>query len=280
MHDLLEQSLGPRITLHVEIAADAATVRSDANQLELALLNIALNARDAMPKGGDFHIRTRLAPARPRRGGRFVEIALSDTGVGMSKEVAQRALEPFFTTKGVDKGTGLGLAQVYAVARQTGGDVLVESAVGQGTTIRLELPAAEPPPPPAVAPPAPVSTSARVGRRILVIDDDEAVRAFIVESLRTRGCTVFEAGTGDAALVDLPKLDPALIVVDYLMPGLNGAEFAHRVREMRPHQKIMIVSGHMDSNALRKLAPDVPVLHKPFAGDELWAKVIELLEAA
>ena len=278
MGPLLEQSLGPSVALQIAISPRARTVKTDANQLELALLNVALNARDAMPHGGEFRIASEAAPPRSSRAGNWVRLSLSDTGVGMSREVAQRAMEPFFTTKGVDRGTGLGLSQVYALARQAGGEVSIESTLGRGTTIQIELPAGKPDLRDATTNDQEDRRVAAPGAvKILVVDDDEAVRQITTESLRAGGYSVTEAANGDAALAALAGGAPDLLLTDFLMPGLNGAEVAARARRLHPTLKILIVSGHMDSAAISKLIPDVPILRKPFETAELWRKVDNLL---
>ena len=279
MLPLLDQSLGPRIEVTVAIDPAARWVSTDANQLELALLNLALNARDAMPDGGRLSLATRVASRvrDPRHA--LVEISVTDNGVGMARHVAERALDPFFTTKALDKGTGLGLAQVYATARQSGGDIKIDSAPGQGTTMRLLLPASEP------ATPEPSARSsahehpdqAAAGQTILVLDDDKSVREVMVQNLRTHGYVVFEASSGEDALSALVGVAPDLFVLDFLMPGLNGAEVAARARALLPDQKILIVSGYLDSGALDRLAPQIPILRKPFDGPQLAATVARLL---
>ena len=279
MLPLLDQSLGPRIKVTVAVDPTARWVSTDANQLELALLNLALNARDAMPDGGQLGLTTRAMVQDREAGHRLVEISVTDNGVGMERQVAERALDPFFTTKAVDKGTGLGLAQVYAVARQSGGDVKIDSTPGQGTTMRLLLPAAQPIAP---EPQAPQSSQAYPGQAlggqtILVLDDDQSVREVMVQNLRTLGYAVYEAASGDEALGALVEIAPDLLVLDFLMPGLNGAEVAARARTLRPDQKMLVVSGYLDSGALDRLAPDIPILRKPFDGQKLGATVAKLL---
>jgi signal transduction histidine kinase/CheY-like chemotaxis protein len=280
MRDLLDQSLGLGVSLAVDIAPDARWVLTDRNQLELALLNIAVNARDAMPDGGAVTIVSRLAetagrrpPARP-----MVALSVTDTGQGMEPKVAEHAFDPFFTTKSVNKGTGLGLAQVYALARQSDGDAKILSQVGRGTQVTLLLPAAEAAAADA-APDAPGLTAAGAarGQRVLVLDDDDAVRTVMVESLAAAGFLVESAAEAEAALAALAGFDPHLVVLDFLMPGANGAEVAARIRQIRPKQKMLIVSGHLDTDALVAQAGDIPILAKPFDGEALVAFVLSVL---
>ncbi|WP_340644869.1 ATP-binding protein [Phenylobacterium sp.] len=282
MSELLDQSLGPAITVKVQVAPEARWVSTDRNQLELALLNLSVNARDAMPEGGELTFTASLL--NPRRDGRpspSVDLTVSDTGQGMAPAVLQHAFDPFFTTKAVSKGTGLGLAQVYAFARQSAGDVKIDSEVGRGTRVHLILPVAAQAHTPASAPiEAQVLAEASVGdgARILVLDDDESVRDVLVESLRARGYVVFQAANGEDALNALADIDPDLFVLDFLMPGLNGAEVARRARQMRPHQKLLVVSGHLDTSALEAAIEGVPILRKPFDGATLARRVAQALK--
>ncbi|MDI1290699.1 MAG: response regulator, partial [bacterium] len=275
---LLDQSLGPNIICLTIVADDARWVSTDRNQLELAFLNLAVNGRDAMPDGGTLTIEAKRV--NRRRNGNpmsYVSLSVTDTGLGMAPHVRSQAFDPFFTTKDASKGTGLGLAQVYALARQSGGDAEIVSEPGNGTTVCLLLPlAVDPPRPDAQADqlvPNVVTAAGGEGNRILVVDDDDAVRQIIVENLRSGGYVVFESPNGEDALAALESIDPDLLVLDFLMPGLNGAEVARRARELRPHQKLLMVSGHMDSVLLDEAVYDVPVLRKPFDARTLAQQV-------
>ncbi|MBL8771331.1 MAG: response regulator [Phenylobacterium sp.] len=283
MTDLLEQSLGPRIAMSIDVAEDARWVVTDQNQLELALLNLAVNARDAMPEGGRLELSTRRTPAKGRSSHDRVEIVVADTGQGMTREVAARAFDPFFTTKEVNRGTGLGLAQVYAMARQSDGEAVIESVPGQGTRVRLRLPAAPPPlagPDDVNARKDAVTASLRRDRRLMVVDDDAGVRGVLVDELRLLGFQVTEAASGAEALAMLERDAPDLMIVDFLMPGLTGADVAVRARELRPGQRIMFVSGHMDNAALDAAAQGAVVLRKPFVVAELAETVGRALDDA
>jgi signal transduction histidine kinase len=284
MSDLLTQSVGPSISLTTHVDPDADSVLSDVNQLELALLNLAVNARDAMPRGGKLEIDVRPAshgdirglPKRP-----YVAISVTDTGTGMPEHIRARAMEPFFTTKPVGQGTGLGLSQVYGVVRESGGVMHIDSTPDQGTTVRLILPAA---PPVAVpqdargetAPTIP-SPSANVATRILLVDDDPQVRRFIAESLRTLGFLVTDVASGEAALAALRQNAFDLLLADFAMPGMNGAELVREARRVRADLRVLIVSGYANSAELENVLGDARILRKPFAVAELSSAVAQAL---
>jgi nitrogen-specific signal transduction histidine kinase/CheY-like chemotaxis protein len=285
MSVLLTQSVGPSIQVKTDISPDANVVLSDANQLELALLNLCVNARDAMPRGGTLCISSRRASdldLRHLAKQPYVEIRVSDTGIGMNEEIRGRAMEPFFTTKPVGEGTGLGLSQVYGIVRESGGTVLIDSDVNQGTTVRLILPAAiakraapeiEHRSPPTVPGARPDSQ-----KIILVVDDDNQVRRFIVESLRGLGYQVHAAAAGQAGLTILNEVPVDLLLVDFAMPGMNGAEVARAALAKRPDLPVLMVSGYADSAAVEAVAGTAKLLRKPFDFAELGAAVAELLK--
>ena len=282
MSELLRQSLGPNIDIRVVVNPGAEWVSTDAGQLELALLNLAVNARDAMPNGGTITFEAkRQNTLREGKPWACVDISATDTGAGMEPDVRVQAFDPFFTTKGADKGTGLGLAQVYAFARQSGGDAKIESEPGRGTRVSLLLPLADarktsPQSEPHLS--TGLFAPAGEGKRILVLDDDQNVREVLVENLQAAGYIVFAASRGDEALAALPSFNPDLIVLDFIMPGLNGAEVAARVRQMRPDQRILMVSGHHDSVLLNTVGGNIPVLKKPFDGETLVRHVSQMFE--
>lgn len=284
MSELLRQSLGPTIDIRVVVNPGAEWMSTDPGQLELALLNLAVNARDAMPHGGTVTFEAkRLNSRREGKPWACVDLSVTDTGAGMEPDVRAQAFDPFFTTKRADKGTGLGLAQVYAFARQSGGDVKIESELGMGTRVCLLLPladASETAPQPERPLPTGALAPAGEGKRILVLDDDQSVREVLVESLKAAGYDVFEASSGEQALAALPEFDPDLIVLDFVMPGLNGAEVAARVRQTRPKQKILMVSGHYNSALLRAAGGNIPVLKKPFDGETLVRHVSQAFEGS
>ena len=285
---LLEQSVGTAITVRIDIAADAQFVRSDQNQLELALLNLAVNARDAMPEGGLLTISTHVAAGDSVRDlpkQRYVEIRVTDTGMGMTDTVRTRAVEPFFTTKQVGQGTGLGLSQVYGVVRESGGTLHIESQVGLGTTVRLILPSADASVPeaatPSRAPTIPVPTIPLARRAsILIADDDRQVRRFMTESLRQRDYEVVDVENGPAALERLDQQRFDLLLVDFAMPGMNGAQVAHAARAVQRDLKILLVSGYADSAAIESVLGATPLLRKPFDARELETAIIRVLNEA
>lgn len=283
MSGLLAQSVGPAIKIEIAIDPDATSVVSDANQLELALLNLAVNARDAMNGAGTLTITARPVSGEQRglAPGDYVDIEVRDTGCGMPEEVRLRAIEPFFTTKPIGQGTGLGLSQVYGVVRESGGTLAIDSAVGKGTTVRLTLPrACESTWVPSTRPHAhesPAASGEEASVRVLVVDDDRLVRRFMTESLRTLGYQVTEASEGNAAVELLHRQAFDVLIVDFAMPGINGAEVARIARDLQPELRILIVSGYADSNALRAAVGDAPQLRKPFDMAELQAAMKELL---
>ena len=288
MSGLLEQSVGPAIVVQIDLQPEARCVLSDANQLELALLNLAVNARDAMPGGGTLTISTRFVTGmdvRPLPRRRYVEIRVADCGAGMSEDVRARAMDPFFTTKAVGQGTGLGLSQVYGVVHESGGTIYIDSAPGQGTVVRLILPFAaltdiSVPPQDATdrTPTVPVAQSHK-SSSILVIDDDNHVRKFVAESLRSLGYRVSDAANGHAGLQILDEGRFDLLVVDFAMPGMNGAEVARTAQATQPDLKVLMISGYANSTAIDAAPGVMRLLRKPFDLGELGNAVGEILSA-
>lgn len=288
MSGLLTQSVGPSVAVRMSLDPDARVVMSDANQLELALLNLAVNARDAMPAGGKLIFSARRANGVDRHlsKGDYVQLSVTDTGTGMTEEVRARAVEPFFTTKPVGHGTGLGLSQVYAVARESGGSLHIDSEVHQGTTIRLILPLA---PVDAIAPPAPTPAAPVAAdteqapesknASVLVVDDDRLVRRFMTESLRSLGYEVQDTDNGIDALILLDAQRVDLLLADFAMPGMNGAELAKAAQLKQPGLPVLIVSGYADSAALEAVLGTAKQLRKPFDMAELGAAVAEILRS-
>jgi CheY-like chemotaxis protein len=258
---------------------------SDANQLELALLNLAVNARDAMPGGGQLIISARRTNAVDRGlpKGDYMQLCVTDTGTGMTEDVRVRAIEPFFTTKPVGQGTGLGLSQVYAVARESGGTLRLDSEINQGTTACMTLPlapAGSVPPAPAAAPPmaeAP-QPQAKPVASILVVDDDKLVRRFMSESLRSLGYEVRDVCDGAEALLALDERRFDLLLADFAMPGMNGAEVARAAQLKHPGIPVLIVSGYANSAAVEAALGTARQLRKPFDMAELGAAVAETLK--
>jgi CheY-like chemotaxis protein len=280
MNGLLAQSVGPSVRVDVRIEEDARFIVSDANQLELALLNLAVNARDAMPEGGTLTIEARQVDD-PERHLPSVELTVADTGVGMTEEVRSRAIEPFYTTKPLGQGTGLGLSQVYAVVKESGGTLAIDSEPGRGTTVRMILPAGAPPvvrpqsnPPPTTTP---SGVRSRERTRVLVVDDDKLVRRFVSDSLRSLQYHVTEAEDGAQGLATLERERFELLVVDFAMPGMNGAEVARAAQERQPAIKVLMVSGYADSAAVEAALGTARLLRKPFDLAELGAAVAQTL---
>jgi signal transduction histidine kinase len=275
MRELLARSMGSQIELVFDLDADRVPVQSDRTQLELAILNLAINARDAMPGGGRLTISTRpvtLGDDDPLlEAGDYVAVSVADTGEGMSPEVIARAFDPFFTTKSTGKGTGLGLSQVYGVARQAGGGARIASTPGEGTTVTVLLRRSETPIM-AQAPPAgpePVLAPAD-GAQVLVVDDDDQVRALLVETLTMLGYRVTPADGGAAALEALKSRRPDLMLVDFAMPQMNGAQVADQARRVWPDLPIVFASGHADTAAIQAaVGADARILRKPFDMEEL-----------
>jgi PAS domain S-box-containing protein len=274
MRALLRNVLGPGITKQFDLDEAMMPVMADPTQLEVAILNLAINARDAMPKGGVLSFSSRkvhVTGDSDVEDGDYIELTISDTGVGMPADVAERAFEPFFTTKEVGKGTGLGLSMVYGMARQSGGTARIESAPGKGTAVKLLFRKAEDKPREAAASAEePVSASVPMApQSVLVIDDDPDVRGFVVAALEEQGYRVREASNGRDGLASIEKEIPDLVVLDFIMPGLSGADVARQILDKRPDQPILFVSGYSETEAIKRTAPGAPLLAKPFRAEAL-----------
>jgi CheY-like chemotaxis protein len=283
MQRLLRHTIGGGVRIETRLDPAAGHGVCDANQLENAILNLAINARDAMAKGGALTIstdRVRLDLAADHPAGEFVRITVADDGEGMSPDVLARATEPFFSTKPLGKGTGLGLAQVYGIAQQAGGTLRIDSEAGKGTSVEILLPAAAAPPPGEQAEVGAVAAPPRgaAGTRVLIVDDDDDVRAFLAESLEGLGCTIVSAASGAEGLEALRQWRPDLALIDYAMPGMHGAEAARAARQIHPGLPIVFVTGYAESEQLEAaLGGQVPVLRKPFTLDALAAVLEENL---
>ena len=280
MRDLLARSLGPRITLNIRGARDLPPARVDANQIELAILNLAINARDAMPDGGTIVISADRASAGTEttlQAGPFLRITVADTGTGMDAATLKRAVEPFFSTKPLGKGTGLGLSMVHGLAVQLGGALTLASDVGKGTTAILWLP---------IATKASVMVESRMPQPatvrtaiILVVDDDPLVAMSTVDMLEDLGHTVIEANSGKEALEVLEAgqhID--LMMTDHAMPGMTGVELANIVLGKRPDLPVLLATGYADLPAGQE--PGLPRLAKPYHQAQLRAEIERLLERA
>jgi CheY-like chemotaxis protein/two-component sensor histidine kinase len=281
--ELFSRTLGTGVQVRTELHDRGAAVIADKTQLELALLNLAINARDAMPGGGTLTISTRLDAACDPEAypDGCVEISVKDTGSGMPQDVLERAFEPFFTTKGVGKGTGLGLSMVYGVAAQSGGETRIESSPGTGTTVTILLRRASRD---AVAEEESGSSEpvrAGAGETILVVDDDPDVREAITGALEMMGYRIEEAEDGEAAIAKLREARPALALLDFAMPGMNGAEVAAEARRLHPGLPIIFASGFADTEALKgAVGQGMPMLRKPFQMSELAAAVAKAIGRA
>lgn len=283
LHDLLARTLGPMIRLDFQLNPNPVPVLADATQLEMMVLNLAINARDAMPNGGTLaistHVRT-VSGDSEIADNDYVEIAVRDTGTGMDEVTCRRAMEPFFTTKAVGKGTGLGLAQIYGSARQAGGTVRLESILGEGTTVRVLLPCTTWQPI-AASPAAALAPAAeRDAARILLVDDDDSVRTIVAGALESHGHHVVEAIDGASALIKLDAQDFDIAIIDFAMPGMNGAELAARIAQQCPSLPVMFASGFADTDAIDSvMGGNAVMLRKPFRIDELLAAMQGLLVA-
>ncbi|MCJ2126173.1 response regulator [Methylobacterium sp. J-077] len=293
MRDLLQSSIGGAVQIETTLQADLWPALIDATQIELVILNLAINARDAMAVGGRLTIETANvtvtgAPSRPEQPqpGEYVMVAVSDTGSGMRPDVLARVFEPFFTTKEVGKGSGLGLAQVFGFVKQSGGGIRIDTVLGEGTSIKVYLPrvvgdaaaAAE------KAKPVDCALTHPPGSRptLLVVDDDAEVREVTVIRLSEAGHDVREAASGLQALAAL-EADPCvdLVILDFAMPGMNGAEAAIEIRKRWPGMPVLFVTGFADTTALTEAGASGSdsVVLKPFRDGELERKVATALAA-
>ena len=273
MADLVASTSGPQIRVVVEAPPGLPPALADANQLEMAILNLSVNARDAMEHGGVLRITASAEtvdaehPAKLRPGA-YVRISIADTGEGMEEAVLARAIEPFFSTKGVGKGTGLGLSMVHGLASQLGGGLTLASTPGVGTNVELWLPESVAAPRPEVQGDGPVAGGPMLGTA-LVVDDEDLVRLSTADMLADMGFVVVEARSAEDALRQLEAgLQINLLVTDHLMPGMTGVELAYAVRERRPEVRTLIVSGFAEAAGL---APDLNRLTKPFRQADLAA---------
>jgi CheY-like chemotaxis protein len=279
MQDLLDRTLGPQFELRFNLPEGLPAAQVDANQIELAILNLAINARDAMPGGGVIRIGIDKAPAPPGNGlkdAEYLRLSLSDTGCGMDDETMKKAIEPFFSTKPTGKGTGLGLSKVHGLAVQLGGMLQLESTVGQGTTATLWLPIADTPAP--VAEPKPVPMETGSSAIILVVDDDPLIAMSTVEMLEDLGHRAIEANSGAQALAilkDGQAID--LMLTDQAMPGMTGLELAEIARKERPKMPILLATGYADLPASQI---KLPRLSKPYLQTELQEEINRLLAGA
>ena len=290
MEELIRRTVGPQITLEVVTAPGLWTAFIDASQLESALLNLCINARDAMPDGGRITIETankwlddRASRDRELPPGQYLSLCVTDTGVGMTADVIARAFDPFFTTKPLGQGTGLGLSMVYGFARQSGGQVRIYSEVGHGTTMCLYFPrhyggASESPTDIDSA----RAARAQTGKTVLIVDDEPTVRMLVIEVLEDLGFTALEAGDGPAGLRILQSSTPVdLLVSDVGLPGgMNGRQLADAARTIRPDLKVLFITGYAENAIIGngQLGPGMRVLTKPFVVETFAARILEMIE--
>ena len=294
MSDMLRHTIGEHLRIETVMAGGLWRAFVDPGQLENAILNLVINARDAMPDGGrltvetsNAHLDDAYASANAEAdAGQYVLLSVTDTGVGMPDDVIDRVFDPFFTTKGVGKGTGLGLSQVHGFVKQSGGHVKIYSEPGIGTTVKLYLPrlsGAETGVEGDAAVPSAASAQAKAGEVILVVEDDEKIRFLTVEALRDFGYTIVQAGDASQALAVLavtPHVD--LLFTDIVMPDMNGRQLADRARESRPDLKVLYTTGFTKNAVVHNgvLDPGVALISKPFTIDQLAIKVRLVLDGA
>lgn len=278
MGDLVDSTTGPNIRVVVEAPNDLPAAMADPNQVEMALLNLSVNARDAMPDGGTLRISASAETVDAETSlnlhpGHYIRLSVADTGTGMDGETLQRAIEPFFSTKGIGQGTGLGLSMVHGLASQLGGALVIQSRPGSGTQVDLWLPQSPERPQTTVASTG-LDGSERARGIALLVDDDPLVRASTADMLAELGYEVLEAVSGEHALRFLQNDRPVdILVTDHLMPGLTGTDLARLVRQSRPKMPVLLVSGYGERDGLD---PDIPRLAKPFRKDELASSLAGL----
>jgi CheY-like chemotaxis protein len=288
---MLQRLIGEDVMLELALEPAVHAVRADPGQIEQVILNLAVNARDAMPKGGRLRIETANvvldeAYVREHAGaveGSFVLLRVSDTGIGMDAQIRSHLFEPFFTTKEAGKGTGLGLATVYGIVKQSSGYIWVDSEPGRGASFKVYLPEVDEPVE-APGPPAQVAPPAGGGETVLLTEDDASIRGVATKVLTQKGYRVLSASDGQSALV-MARTSPSeirLLITDIVMPGITGPELAASLRAERPDLRVIYMSGYTsDTEVLRRILEDgVPFLQKPFTPGALALKVREVLDAA
>lgn len=278
MAELVASTTGPQIRVMVEVAEALPPAKADPNQLEMAILNLAVNARDAMPDGGILRISVEAETVGPyhRSGlpfGQYLRLSVADTGVGMDEATLTRAVEPFFSTKGIGRGTGLGLSMVHGLAIQLGGTLLIQSAQGLGTNIDFYLPRENSEPAHQQADPTALDVEVAKGT-VLLVDDEDLVRLSTADMLTELGYHVVEAASAEDALRLLGQgLSPDVVITDHLMPGMTGTDLANRIKSDRPAAKVLVISGYAETAGL---TPDLPRLTKPFRTADLVESLTEL----
>ena len=289
--ELLRRTLGETVSLETVLAGGLWRTEADTNQLENAILNLAVNARDAMPDGGKVTIETAncsldsayvASLSEPVEEGQYVMISVADTGLGMDRATLERAFDPFYTTKEVGKGTGLGLSQVYGFVRQSAGHVKIYSELGQGTTVKIYLRRCVAHDDREAATAVPLGVIRAIGsEKILVVEDDDWLREYSADILRELGYTVLGAANGATALEALDRNDIDLLFTDVVMPGgINGRQLADEALRRKPGLKVLFTTGYTRNAIVHhgRLDPGVHMIGKPFTFDELGAKVRSLLD--
>lgn len=289
LENMLRRLIGEDIELRTFLDPDIATINADPGQLEQVLINLVVNARDAMPAGGRISIRTSSAELSAESGsgtlhppdGEFVMLAVSDTGTGMTREVQQRLFEPFFTTKKLGRGTGLGLSTVYGIVKQSGGEVHVYSEIGQGSTFKVFFPRVAAGAEEQQADPKPNEVP-QGSETLLVVEDDSSLRGLVERVLKNCGYTVYAADGGPEALAIArnPELLIDAVITDVVMPGMNGRELVEKLIKSRPELGSLLMSGYTDDDVLRRgvLKGETAFLQKPFTPDQLARKVRAVLD--
>jgi CheY-like chemotaxis protein len=289
MSELLRSTLGEHIRIETVTAGGLWMAQADLHQLESAVLNIAINARDAMPEGGKLTIETAnayLDEAYCREHGdldpgQYVLVAVTDTGAGMKPDVAARVFDPFFTTKPVGAGTGLGLSQVYGFVKQSKGHIKIYSEVGDGTTVKIYLPRRVGETAEAAKPAPPEALGGSADERILVVEDDSSMRRMTVDAIRDLGYTVFESDGAASALAVLAEQPVTLLLTDVVMPEVNGKKLADEALRRQGDLKVLFMTGYTRNAVVHGgvLDAGVLVLGKPFTVQQLAAKLRAALDA-
>jgi two-component system, cell cycle sensor histidine kinase and response regulator CckA len=287
MQRLVNPLIGENVELITVLHPESTHTRADAGQLEQVLMNLVVNAKDAMPAGGRLTIQTGtiVVDENHRRGqqfirpGHYVTLAVSDSGMGMDKETQSRIFEPFFTTKEKGKGTGLGLSTVYGIVKQSGGYVMVQSEERRGTTFHIYLPQVEGA---AEKHPVPASDAASGGSEtILLVEDEESVRQLVRDTLTTKGYKVLEADGGEAGLAAAASYEGRieLVITDVVMPGVGGREMVKQLSSTRPEMKVLYLSGYTEDSIISdgSIESGTAFLQKPFSLQNLSRKVREVL---
>jgi CheY-like chemotaxis protein len=285
LEELIRRTLGPSIQLEVPAAPELWSTLCDPNQLENALLNLVINARDAMPSGGRLRletVNTHLGRADVGAEGDYVCIRVGDTGTGMTPDVIARAFEPFFTTKPLGQGTGLGLSMIYGFVKQSDGHVRIDSRVGEGTRVMLFLPRFAGVPGEAGVAAGAAQTPRAEGETVLVVEDEALLRELVVEILGELGYRTIEAEDGPAGLkvVQQKKQRIDLLVTDIGLPGLNGRQLADAARESRPGLKVLFMTGYAENAVFgNELDAGMQMITKPFNPDALASRVRDMFKA-